>query len=96
MAALEHEGSGQGPAKRPQVPGLIDAALVPLQSLMHHCWHQVSNSSSRLTEYVCGNVVCASAQWEEKRGGGGASTFHPSPSLVLAPGHQMPCGKHGR
>lgn len=41
MAALAQEGLGQGAAKRPQVPGLIDAGLVPLQSLMHHCWHQV-------------------------------------------------------
>lgn len=44
MAALQQEGLGQGAAKRPQVPGLIDAGLVPLQSLMHHCWHTVSNS----------------------------------------------------
>ena len=52
MAALEQEGTGQGPAKRPQVPGLIDAGLVPLQSLMHNCWHQVSKSSSLLTVSV--------------------------------------------
>ena len=60
MAALEQEGAGQGPAKRPQVPGLVDAGLVPLQSLMHHCWHQVSNSSSRLTVYAGGQcMVCS-------------------------------------
>ena len=60
MAALEHEGTGQGPAKRPQVPGLIDAGLVPLQSLMHHCWHQVSDSSSHLTVCVGATAACAS------------------------------------
>lgn len=42
MAALDEEGPGQGPPKRPQVPGLIDAGLVPLQTLMHQCWHQVT------------------------------------------------------
>lgn len=42
MAALHEEGAGQGPPKRPHVPGLIDAGLVPLQTLMHQCWHQVT------------------------------------------------------
>ena len=41
MAALEDEAAGQGSARRPNVTGLIDAALVPLQTFMHHCWHQV-------------------------------------------------------
>lgn len=41
MAALNEEAAGQGPSRRPHVPGLIDAALVPLQTLMHHCWSQV-------------------------------------------------------
>ena len=46
MTALDQEGRGQGPAKRPQVPGLIDAGLVPLQTLMHQCWHPVSHAQS--------------------------------------------------
>ncbi len=41
MTALDEEGAGKGPAKRPHVPGLIDAGLVPLQTLMHQCWHHV-------------------------------------------------------
>ena len=46
MAALDLEGLGLGTPKRPHVPGLIDAGLVPLQSLMHNCWHQVSPHTS--------------------------------------------------
>lgn len=42
LVALDEEAAGQGPPKRPHVPGLVDAALVPLQTLMHQCWHQVN------------------------------------------------------
>ena len=48
MVALDEEAAGQGPPKRPHVPGLVDAALVPLQTLMHQCWHQVEHNCDRL------------------------------------------------
>ena len=69
MAALHEEGTGQGPPKRPHVPGLIDAGLVPLQTLMHQCWHQVTTwfahfqCTTTSSAQVMSLFLCSSTVW---------------------------------